>query len=83
VSSTRHLRLTVTLEEDVAQWVQIEATRRNTSVSRLLGSVLEEHISAQKVLVSEAADRLASFGRRHKLSLRGLKLKDMIVEGRH
>ena len=83
VSSTRRLRnVTVTLEEDVAQWARIEAARRDTSVSRLLGALLKERISAQGGSTAEAADRLASFGKRHRLSLRGLKIKDLINEGR-
>ncbi len=83
MSSTRRLRnVTVTLEEDVAQWARIEAARRDTSVSRLLGAILKERISAQGVPAAEAAERLANFGQRHKLSLRGLKIKDLISEGR-
>ena len=83
VSSTRRLRnVTVTLEEDVAQWARIEAARRDTSVSRLLGELLKERISAQGPPAAEAAERLASFGHRHKLSLRGLKIRDLINEGR-
>ena len=39
--------VTVTLEEDVAQWARIEAARQDTSVSRLLGTLLKEHMSAQ------------------------------------
>ena len=39
--------VTVTLEEDVAQWARIEAARRDTSVSRLLGELLKERMSAQ------------------------------------
>jgi prevent-host-death family protein len=31
---------------------------------------------------TDAAERLASFGKRNKLSLRGLKLKDLINKGR-
>ena len=87
--STRRLRnVTVTLEEDVAQWARIEAARHDTSVSRLLGALLKERISAQGgPAAAEAAERLASFGRRHRLSLRGLKIrglriKDLINEGR-
>src|SRR5208282_5877967 len=34
--------VTVTLEEDVAKWARIEAARRDTSVSRLLGELLKE-----------------------------------------
>ncbi|MGA2964798.1 MAG: hypothetical protein ABSD64_01205 [Terriglobales bacterium] len=41
MSSTRRLRnVTVTLEEDVAVWARMEAARRDTSVSRLLGALL-------------------------------------------
>jgi len=48
VSSTRRLRnVTVTLEEDVAQWARIEAARQDTSVSRLLGALLKERMSAR------------------------------------
>ena len=84
MSSTRRLRnVTVTLEEDVAQWARIEAARRDTSVSRLLGALLKERISAQGgSSAAEAAERLASFGKRHRLSLRGLKIKNLINEGR-
>ena len=74
--------VTVTLEEDVAQWARIEAARRDTSVSRLLGELLKERMSAQNGSAAEAAGRLASFGKRHRLSLRGLKIKDLINEGR-
>jgi hypothetical protein len=74
--------VTVTLEEDVAQWARIEAARRDTSVSRLLGSMLKERANAQGAPAAEAAQRLAGFGKRHGLSLRGLKIKDLINEGR-
>ena len=48
VSSTNRLRnVTVTLEEDVAHWARIEAARRDTSVSRLLGELLKERMAAE------------------------------------
>lgn len=48
VSEKSQLRnVTVTLEEDVAQWARIEAARRDTSVSRLLGELLKERMTAQ------------------------------------
>ena len=48
VSSKSQLRnVTVTLEEDVARWARIEAARRDTSVSRLLGELLKERMTAQ------------------------------------
>jgi hypothetical protein len=82
VSSRRLRNVTVTLEEDVAQWARIEAARRDTSVSRLLGELLKERAAAQAGSGAEAAERLTSFGKRHHLSLRGLKIKDLINEGR-
>jgi hypothetical protein len=36
--------VTVTLEEDVALWARLEAARRDTSVSRLLGDLLKERM---------------------------------------
>ena len=48
MSSIRRLRnVTVTLEEEVAQWARVEAARRDTSVSRLLGALLRERMLAQ------------------------------------
>jgi hypothetical protein len=76
--------VTVTLEEDVAQWARIEAARRDTSVSRLLGELLKERMGAAAAegSIANAAERLASFGKRHRLSLRGIKIKDLINAGR-
>lgn len=34
--------VTVTMEESVAEWARLEAARRNTSVSRLIGELLAE-----------------------------------------
>lgn len=40
-----HLRnVTVTLEERVARWARLEAARKDTSVSRLLGGILKERM---------------------------------------
>jgi hypothetical protein len=47
VSTLRLRNVTVTLEEDVAQWARIEAAKRDTSVSRLLGELLKERMAAQ------------------------------------
>ena len=85
MSSTIRLRnVTVTLEEDVARWARVEAARLDTSVSRLLGELLKERMGklARKTPAADAAERLATFGKRHRLSLRGLKIKDLINEGR-
>ena len=83
VSAARRLRnVTVTLEEDVAQWARIEAARQDTSVSRLLATLLKERMMVNSSSAAEAVERLAGFGKRHGLSLRGLKIKDLINEGR-
>ncbi|NKI36447.1 hypothetical protein HFP89_14850 [Wenzhouxiangella sp. XN79A] len=34
--------VTITLDEETARWARIQAARRNTSVSRMLGEVLQE-----------------------------------------
>ena len=48
VSPKSQLRnVTVSLEEDVARWARIEAARRDTSVSRMLGDLLKERMTAQ------------------------------------
>lgn len=85
MSPTNRLRnVTVTLEDDVARWARIEAARRDTSVSRLLGELLKERMEtvAANNSLPDVTDRLANFGKRHKLSLRGIKIKDLINEGR-
>ena len=39
----RNLRnVSITLEEDVAEWARIEAAKRDTSVSKMLGEMLRE-----------------------------------------
>ena len=44
----RRLRnITVTLEEDAARWARMEAAKADTSVSRLLGQILEERMAQQ------------------------------------
>jgi len=36
--------VTITLEEDVAQWARVWAARNDTSVSRILGELLHERM---------------------------------------
>jgi tetrahydromethanopterin S-methyltransferase subunit B len=44
----RKLRnVTVTLTEDAARWARLEAAKADTSVSRLLGQILEERMAQQ------------------------------------
>ena len=44
--------VTITMDEQVAEWARIEAARRNTSVSRLVGELL-----AEKMRHDDAYDR--------------------------
>jgi hypothetical protein len=39
--------VTVTLEEPVAQWARLEAARKDTSVSRLLGEILKQRMAEE------------------------------------
>ncbi|MDH3524390.1 MAG: hypothetical protein OES32_12470 [Acidobacteriota bacterium] len=41
--------VTITLDEEVARWARIRAARDNTSVSRLLGGILEERMAAEQL----------------------------------
>jgi hypothetical protein len=56
--------VTVTMEDGVADWARIEAARRNTSVSRLVGEMLAEkmrHDDAYERAMREALE-FRSFG---------------------
>jgi hypothetical protein len=37
--------VTITLDEEVARWARIKAARENTSVSRLVGEMLQEKMA--------------------------------------
>ena len=47
VMKSRLRNVTVSLEENVARWARLEAARRETSVSRLLGEILKERMLAK------------------------------------
>lgn len=51
--------VTVTMENSVAEWARLEAARRNTSVSRLIGEMLAEkmrHDDAYERAMREALE---------------------------
>lgn len=51
--------VTVTMEDKVAEWARLEAARRNTSVSRLIGELLAEkmrHDDAYERAMREALE---------------------------
>lgn len=39
--------VTITVDEDVARWARIEAAKRETSVSRMVGEMLAENMKAE------------------------------------
>jgi hypothetical protein len=39
--------MTITLDEEVARWARIEAAKRDTSVSRLVGAMLAEKMASK------------------------------------
>jgi hypothetical protein len=39
--------ITITMEDDVAEWVRIEAAKRNASISRLVGEWVGESMRQQ------------------------------------
>lgn len=56
--------VTVTMEDSVAEWVRMEAARRNTSVSRLVGQMLAEkmrHDDAYERAMQEWRNRQRSY----------------------
>ena len=46
---TQLRNVTITLEQSVARWARIEAARRDTSISRLLGGILKERMLEEDV----------------------------------
>lgn len=51
--------VTITMEDKVADWARVEAARRNTSVSRLVGELLAEkmrHDDAYERAMREALE---------------------------
>ena len=40
--------MTITLDEETARWLRLEAAERNTSVSRLVGELLRERMTTDR-----------------------------------
>jgi hypothetical protein len=57
--------VTVTMEDKVADWARLEAARRNTSVSRLIGAMLAEKMRHDDAYEQAMREALAfrSFGK--------------------
>lgn len=51
--------VTITVKERVAQWARVEAARRGTSVSRMVGDMLEEKMRQDQAYASAMESFLA------------------------
>jgi hypothetical protein len=51
--------VTVTMEDSVADWARLEAARRNTSVSRLVGEMLADKMRHDDAYVRAMQDWLS------------------------
>jgi hypothetical protein len=51
--------VTITLDEETARWARIQAAERDTSVSRLVGELLRERMTADR-LYRESEERFFS-----------------------
>lgn len=51
--------MTITLDDEVARWARVRAAQENTSVSRLLGGILEERMAAERLYDAAMAQFLA------------------------
>ncbi len=58
--------VTITLDEQTARWARVEAARRDTSVSRLLGDLLREYMAAEQTYEGAMHDYLSRRGRKLK-----------------
>lgn len=58
--------VTITLDEETARWARIEAARRDTSVSRLVGELLREHARHERTYEEAMAGYLRAPVRRLK-----------------
>lgn len=74
---TRKLRnVTVTLDEETARWARVEAARKDTSVSKLLGEILRERMAEDAAYASAMARYLAQAPGIHRQPGRPLPSRD-------
>ena len=79
----RKLRnVTVTLDEETARWARLEAARRDTSVSRVLGEILEERMADEAAYASAKARYLAQAPGLHREPGRPLPTRDELHDRR-
>lgn len=51
--------VTITLDDETARWARLEAARRETSVSRLVGELLRQHMLTERSYEAAMTDFLA------------------------
>lgn len=55
IRAMKKRNVTITLDDETARWARVEAARRDTSVSQLVGDMLHEHM--ERELAYESASR--------------------------
>jgi len=55
IRAMKKRNVTITLNDETARWARVEAARRDTSVSQLVGDLLHEHM--ERDLAYESAAR--------------------------
>jgi hypothetical protein len=77
----RSLRnVTVTLDEETARWARVEAARRDTSVSRLLGDMLRERMEGQEAYRAARERYFSHEARIHRRPGQSLPTRDELHE---
>ncbi len=61
---SRLQNVTVTLDERVAHWAKIEAAKKNTSVSRMLGDLLANEMNRARTFKAAMRQHLARLPKR-------------------
>jgi hypothetical protein len=74
--------VTITLEEDVARWARIQAAERNTSVSRLVGELLRQHMKDEEAYSSAMKRYLARKPKQLKRRGNGYATRDELHDRR-
>jgi len=73
----RNLRnVTVTLDDETARWARLEAARRDTSVSRLLGDILKREMEGQGAYEAAMSRYLAQSPMEHRVPAGPLPRRD-------
>jgi len=78
--SRRLKNVTVTLDEETARWARIEAARRDTSVSRMLGELLRREMEGRDAYEAARERYFSQTPGVHRRDDRGLPPRDELHE---